>query len=818
MSCAACAAAVERAVLKVPGVTKASVNLATSRLTLEQEPFTEKTITEAIEKAGFGAVSQQERKTELVLSIGGMHCAACAAAIEKELEKTPGVLAVSVNLATEKAHLTYNPEVANAEAFRESIKRLGFDVGESTVTNTLEESRRRRKREMRASLEKVIAACFFGAPLFYLAMGGMLDWPIPARLYPMEYPLTFALAQVILLIPVVAAGAHLYSSGVRALYRLAPNMDSLITLGTSAAILYSSITVVRMAMGDLEAAEELYFETAGVIIALVMLGKYFEARSKGKTSEAMYHLMELAPPTARIVRDGKEVEVDAVLLREGDLVVIKPGERIPVDGIVVEGHSGVDESMLTGESLPVEKSPDDVVVSGSMNRYGSLLFRATRVGEDTTLSRLVKLVEEAQAQKAPIARLADVVSRYFVPLVTLIALFSGIAWFLAGAPLPFALTVFIAVLVIACPCALGLATPTAIMVGTGKGAEYGILIKSGEALERACKIETVVLDKTGTITEGRPKLTDVIPLGNYQESTLLELAASAEKGSEHPLGEALVKGAEERGLQLVSSQKFEALPGKGISATVGEHEILLGNTALLEEKNVHYERGLSFLEKLADEGKTPMLLAVNGELGGILAVADTVKPDSPGAIARMKKMGLKVIMITGDNRRTAQAIARETGVDMVLSEILPQGKAEEIQRLQQEGSIVAMVGDGINDAPALVTADVGIAIGSGTDVAMESADIVLVHNNLQDIPSAIELSRRTLKTIKQNLFWAFFYNVIGIPIAAGVLYIFGGPLLNPIYAALAMSFSSVSVVTNALRLRTFKPLRGENSPKKGAVA
>lgn len=671
---------------------------------------------------------------------------------------------------------------------------------------------------MRANLLKVVAACSFAAPLFYLAMGAMLDWPVPDSLHPMQYPLVFALAQVALLVPIVAAGSSFFSVGTRALFRLSPNMDSLIAIGTSAAMLYSFIAVIRMVFGDLGAMDDLYFETAGVILALVMLGKYFEARSKGKTSEAIFRLMELAPPTATTVRDGREIEIDVAELKEGDSVVLKPGGRIPVDGVVIEGHSAVDESMLTGESIPVDKIVGDKVAAGSINRLGSFVFRATRVGDDTTLSRLVKLVEEAQAHKAPIARLADIVSGYFVPVVVLIAIVSAVGWLLAGSTVPFALTAFIAVLVIACPCALGLATPTAIMVGTGKGAEYGILIKSGEALETAHKVRTVILDKTGTITEGKPALTDIVSFGSFVEEEVLRLAASAEKGSEHPLGEAIVRGAEDRNLALFSSEHFLAIPGKGVQTVVDGKKIVVGNAVLLADAGVSLDEGASSLDRLADEGKTPMILAVDGRLAGILAVADTVKVGSAAAVARMKEMGLTVVMITGDNDRTARAIARQTGVDRVLSGVLPDGKAEEVKRLQQEGTVVAMVGDGINDAPALAMADVGIAIGSGTDVAMESADIVLVHSDLQDIPSAIELSRRTLRTIKQNLFWAFFYNVIGIPVAAGVLHIFGGPLLNPIYAALAMSFSSVSVVANALRLKTFKPLRAARPSVKGESA
>ncbi|MDO9508487.1 MAG: heavy metal translocating P-type ATPase [Thermovirgaceae bacterium] len=817
MSCSACAKAVERAAGKLPGVTEASVNFATEKLTVEQEPPDEAAVVNAVEKAGYGAIPAGGETSEAILSIGGMHCAACASSIEKGLSKLPGVENSSVNLATEKAMIRYRPDQTGISVFRDTIEKLGFSVVETSRRGAADSERERKKADMRAHLFRVIAACSFALPLFYLAMGAMLDWPIPDALHPMKYPLIFALAQVTLLVPIVAAGSSFFTVGTRALLRLSPNMDSLIAIGTTAAMVYSSVSIYRMAVGDLAAMNDLYFETAGVILALVMLGKYFEARSKGQTSEAIYRLMELAPPTATVLRDGREVEIDAAELQMEDLVIIKPGGRIPVDGVLIEGSSAVDESMLTGESIPVDKNVGDRVTAGSINRHGSFVFRATRVGDDTTLSRLIRLVEEAQARKAPIARLADIVSGYFVPVVVIIAIVSAAAWLLSGSTLPFALTVFIAVLVIACPCALGLATPTAIMVGTGKGAEYGILIKSGEALETAHKVQTVVLDKTGTITEGRPVLAAVVPFAEFTEEDVLRLAASAEKGSEHPLGEAVVKGAEERNIVLLPSEGFTALPGMGVEARIGGRDVVLGNIALLSGRGIASEGAKMVLEGLSDEGKTPMLLGVDGRLAGIVAVADTVKPTSATAVDRMKEMGLSVVMMTGDNERTARSIARQVGIDRVLSGVLPDGKAGEVKRLQQEGRVVAMVGDGINDAPALVQADVGIAIGSGTDVAIESADIVLVHSDLRDIPSAIELSQRTMRTIRQNLFWAFFYNIIGIPVAAGVLHIFGGPLLNPIYAALAMSFSSVSVVTNALRLKSFKPLRLSSTALKGEM-
>ena len=550
---------------------------------------------------------------------------------------------------------------------------------------------------------------------------------------------------------------------------------------------------------------ELYFESVGVIITLILLGKYLEAVSKGKTSEAIKKLMGLAPKTATVIRDGKETVIPIEEVRVGDIVLVRPGEKIPVDGEVVEGRTSVDESMLTGESIPVEKNPGDSVVGASINKNGSIKFRATKVGKDTVLAQIIKLVEDAQGSKAPIAKLADIISGYFVPAVMVIALFAGLAWYISGQSAVFSLTIFVSVLVIACPCALGLATPTAIMVGTGKGAEYGVLIKGGEALETAHKVKTIVLDKTGTITEGKPVVTDIITDGKIAPEELLRLSASAERGSEHPLGEAIVNGAKEKNLELSEAESFEAIPGQGIEVVIEGRRMLLGNKKLMDSRNIEITLEEES-NKLAREGKTPMYVAIDNELAGIIAVADVMKPSSRKAIEILHNMGIEVVMITGDNRITAEAIARQVGIDRVLAEVLPQDKAEEIKKLQSEGKKVAMVGDGINDAPALAQADIGIAIGSGTDIAMESADIVLMRSDLMDVPTAIQLSKKTIRNIKQNLFWAFAYNTAGIPIAAGLLHIFGGPLLNPIFAAAAMAFSSVSVVTNALRLRKFKPV------------
>ena len=590
-------------------------------------------------------------------------------------------------------------------------------------------------------------------------------------------------------------------------------MDTLVAIGTSSAFIYSlytTINLIRNAGVSMEMHmshhHQLYFESAGIIIALILLGKFLESRSKGKTSEAIKKLMGLQPKTATIMVDNKEVEVSIDEVLEGDIVVVKPGEKIPVDGKIVFGHTSIDESMLTGESMPVEKTVGDSVTGASINKNGLIRFEATKVGKDTALAQIIKLVEDAQGTKAPIAKLADTVAGYFVPAVITIAVISALLWAIIGKEnTTFVLTIFISVLVIACPCALGLATPTAIMVGTGKGAENGILIKSSVALELAHKVNTVIFDKTGTITEGKPKVTEIITYGDYDEDYLLKLAASAEKGSEHPLGEAIVRYAEEKNMNLINVEKFNSVTGKGINAIIDNKKINLGNVKMMEDLNISLDIVENKYDELAKQGKTPMFISIENELAGIIAVADVVKESSKRAVELLHNLGIKVAMVTGDNKNTAQAIASQVGIDIVLAEVLPEDKSNEVKKLQAEGNFVAMVGDGINDAPALAAADIGIAIGNGTDVAIESADIVLMKNDLMDVPTAIKLSKDTIRNIKQNLFWAFGYNTIGIPVAAGVLYIFGGPLLNPMIAAAAMSLSSVSVVSNALRLRKFKP-------------
>lgn len=701
----------------------------------------------------------------------------------------------------------YDEAKVSAENIKSAVREAGYEALKIETSSKVDEDKVRKAREIAILRTKFVVSAIFSIPLLYIAMGHMLNLPLPKILHPEHNPLTFALVQLILTMPVVASGYRFYTVGFKAIIRRNPNMDSLVAMGTSAAILYSIYSTYKIYLGQSHYAMDLYYETAGIIITLILLGKSLEAVSKGRTSDAIKKLMGLAPKTAVVIRDDKEVEMPIEEVETGDVILVKPGEKIPVDGEVLEGYTAVDESMLTGESIPVEKRAGDKVTGASINKNGMIKFKATRIGSDTALAQIIKLVEDAQGSKAPIAQMADIVSGYFVPAVFVIATVSALLWYIGGHTPVFALTTFIAVLVIACPCALGLATPTAIMVGTGKGAEYGVLIKGGEALETTHKINTIVFDKTGTITEGKPEVTDILTVEGTDMEELLRLAASAEKGSEHPLGEAIVRKAERGKLPLAKVDKFNAIPGHGIEVEIEGKRAWLGNRKLMTDRGIELEGMEDESDRLAAEGKTPMYIAIGGKLSGIIAVADVVKENSTKAIEKLHKMGIKVAMITGDNRRTAEAIAKQVGIDRVLAEVLPQDKANEVKKLQAEGKKVAMVGDGINDAPALAQADIGIAIGSGTDVAMESADIVLMKSDLMDVPTAIQLSKSTIRNIKQNLFWAFAYNVAGIPVAAGVLYLFGGPRLNPMLAAAAMSLSSVSVVTNALRLRNFKPYK-----------
>lgn len=808
MTCASCAKAVERSVKKLGNINSADVNLATEKLVVEfdESQMTLDEIKEAVKKAGYGV---EEEKNDILrdvtIPISGMTCASCAKAVERAIKKLPGIREVSVNYATEKARVLYDPGSTRISEIKNAVSKAGYKPLEVEAGEQVDRERERREKERKTLWTKFLVAVIFTAPLLYISMGHMMGLPMPDFIMPEMHPLNFGLVQLILVIPVMISGYRFYTVGFSRLFKGEPNMDSLIAVGTSAAFLYGIYAIVQIINGNTEYAQDLYFETAGVIIALIMLGKYLEAITKGKTSEAIKKLMGLSPKTATVIHDGKEMVIPIEEVEVGDIILVKPGEKIPVDGEVIEGRTSVDESMLTGESIPVEKYAGSKVVGASINKNGTIRFKATKVGKDTTLAQIIKLVEDAQGSKAPIAKLADIIAGYFVPVVIAIAVLAGVAWYISGESLIFSLTIFISVLVIACPCALGLATPTAIMVGTGKGAEYGVLIKGGEALETAHRIKTIVFDKTGTITEGKPKVTDIITAEGMDEAELLRLSASAERGSEHPLGEAIVNEAKDKKMDLLEVESFEAIPGQGIEVVIKGRKMLLGNKKLMDSRNIEITLQKES-DRLAGEGKTPMFVAIDNKLAGIIAVADVMKPSSKRAIEKLHEMGIEVAMITGDNRRTAEAIAKQAGIDRVLAEVLPQDKAKEVQKLQAEGKKVAMVGDGINDAPALAQADIGIAIGSGTDVAMESADIVLMRSDLMDVPAAIELSRRTIRNIKQNLFWAFGYNTAGIPIAAGVLHIFGGPLLSPMIAAAAMAFSSVSVLTNALRLKRFKPL------------
>ncbi|MGA2764749.1 MAG: heavy metal translocating P-type ATPase [Spirochaetia bacterium] len=809
MTCASCSARVQKVVGKLPGVASADVNLATEKLRLEYDEalVSFDAVKKALEGAGYG-LEKNDQSKRVVIPVEGMTCASCVMHVEKAVGKLGGVASVSVNLATEKADVTYDSTRVRLSDIKKAISDAGYTPREVDASDTVDHDAQRKERDIRTMWTKFIVAASASVPLLYLAMVHMIPGariPLPPFLDPMTHPLAYAIAQILLVIPAIAAGNRFYRVGAKAIWHRAPNMDSLIAIGTAAAVLYSVYNTVLIALGNPEAVKNLYFETAAVILTLIMLGKTLETVSKGKTSQAIKKLMGLAPKTATVIHDGVEREIPISEVEVGDILRVRPGEKVPVDGEVIDGYTSVDESMLTGESIPVEKKAGDQVTGASINKNGTITFQATRVGSDTALAQIIKLVEQAQGSKAPIAQLADVVSGYFVPIVILIALAAGAAWLISGQSVAFSMSIFTAVLVIACPCALGLATPTAIMVGTGKGAENGILIKGGAALEATHRVQTVVLDKTGTVTEGRPVVTDVTLANGIGENALLQLAASAEKGSEHPLGDAIVQSAESRGLSLLPLEKFQAIPGRGIEARIDGKALLLGNTKLMEERGVALEALTAASARLADDGKTPMFVAIDGTPAGIIAVADVPKESSARAIRKLRDMGLEVVLLTGDNQKTAQAIARQVGVDRVFAEVLPQEKAAMVKKIQEEGRRVAMVGDGINDAAALAQADIGIAIGSGTDVAMESADIVLMRSDLADVAGAIQLSKATIRNITQNLFWAFCYNVLGIPIAAGVLHLFGGPLLNPIFAAAAMSLSSVSVVSNALRLRRFTP-------------
>ena len=785
MTCAACATRIEKNIAKVPGVQKANVNLATEKASVTYNPSeaSVEDIIAKVKKTGYGV---QEEKVKL--NIIGMTCAACSTRIEKSLNKVDGVTNASVNLATEKANVEYVPGNTNVEKLIAAVKKAGYDakvIGEADG----DYERSAREKAYKTQVTKFTTGAILAIPFLIQMISDFTMEYGNGGFFHMAPWIQFLLATPVQFF----VGGHYYRDAYNSVRGGSANMAVLVVLGTSAAYFYSLVVTI------LGTGQFLYFEAAVIVMTLIVLGKLLETRAKGQTSEAIKKLMGLQAKTARIIRNGEEIDIPLEDVVSDDVVFVRAGEKIPVDGILIEGSSSVDESMLTGESMPVGKKVGDTVIGATVNKHGSFKFKATKVGKDTALSQIIKLVEEAQGSKAPIQHLADRISGVFVPIVILIALATfAITYFVTGfTP---ALISTIAVLVIACPCALGLATPTAVMVGTGKGAENGLLIKGAEHLQNSQRVTTIVLDKTGTITKGEPDVTDIVAYGNYSEDELLQIAASAEKGSEHPLGEAIVNGAKEKGLQLQDGKNFNAIPGHGIQIEINNQFVLIGNKKLMKKNDVNIDQALETMEKLEGEGKTAMLMAVEGSLAAIIAVADTVKETSAEAIKLMKQLGIEVIMITGDNRLTAEAIAKQVGVDRVLAEVLPEEKSAEVEKLKQEGKVVAMVGDGINDAPALAAADVGIAIGTGTDVAIEAADITLMRGDLMGIVDTIRLSKSTMRKIRQNLFWAFAYNIILIPVAA-----IG--LLNPILAGGAMAFSSVSVVGNTLFLRKWKPVR-----------
>ncbi len=819
MTCASCVATIEKGLSKLPGVSRVNVNLASEKASIEYDPskVDTKALMDTILDVGYGVAVE---KTTFLVS--GMTCASCVANIENALAKVPGVISASVNLASEKATVNYLRGEASMADFRRAVEGAGYSIrAEVSAEDTSETDvvMVATRREIRALKTKLIFAGSIGLFMLLVAIsefsGGWMPSFLgnPYLLWALATPVQFW------------AGWQFYKGLWAGLKHKTANMFTLIAVGTSAAYFYSVAAILFpgfFTAGGREA--NVYFDTAAIIIALILLGRFLEARAKGQTSEAIKKLIGMQAKTARVVRQDQELDIPVEEVVVGDIVIVRPGEKVPVDGIIKEGYSSIDESMVTGESMPVEKNIGDEVIGATINKTGSFQFEATKVGKNTTLAQIIRLVEEAQGSKAPIQRLADIISAYFVPVVIAIAIITFIVWLLVGPSpaLTFAILNFVAVLIIACPCALGLATPTAIMVGTGKGAEHGILIRSAETLEKAKQINTILLDKTGTLTRGEPKVTNIITIESSSADEVLQLAASAERGSEHPLGEAIVKAARQKNLKLSTATEFNVIPGHGIEAQVIRKKLLLGNLRLMKDKGISLNGMEKEAGRLWARGKTVMFLGLDGKVVGIIALADTIKPKAKEALKKLHNMGIEMVMITGDNRRTAEAIARKLGIDRVLSEVLPEHKAQEVKKLQQGGRVVAMVGDGINDAPALAQADVGIAIGTGTDVAVETGDIILISGDLNGIAIAISLSKRTMRTIKQNLFWAFAYNTALIPVAAGILYLVFGQsgvpsglnfflgdygFLNPILAAGAMAVSSLTVVYNSLRLRGFKPAR-----------
>jgi Cu+-exporting ATPase len=801
MSCASCAAHIQESLSGMRGVKSASVNFAAEKVTVvyDQAAASTDDFIRVIKEQGYGVLISR-----IVLPVKGMSCASCVANVQEALSSLSGVVSASVNFATEKATVDYFPSQVGIRDFRNAIKDAGYELVEAEKGEDIVEKEQRDRETAYASLKrKVITGAMLTAPIFILMQWNAIGL---SKLIELQQQTSFFL-QLLLATPVQFwIGRHFYTGAIAAARHKTTNMNTLIAVGTSAAYLYSVVATFFPSVFEIKGySAHVYFDTSATIIVLILLGRLFEARAKGQTSEAIKKLIGLQAKTARVIRNGKELDIPVEEVEIGDIVIVRPGEKVPVDGVIVDGYSSVDEAMVTGESMPAEKNAGDSVIGATINKTGSFRFEATKVGRDTMLSHIIEMVESAQGSKPPIARMADIIASYFVPAVIGIASLTFLVWYFFG-PAPaftYAVLNFIAVLIIACPCSLGLATPTSIMVGTGKGAENGILIRSGEALEIAHKISTIVFDKTGTLTKGMPEVTDIISSGLPQNEVLF-YAASSEKGSEHPLGESIIKKAKETGIEIVSAEQFSAVPGHGIKATVKGKLVMLGNERLMKDEGISTEVLQQQAVALSQQGKTPMFVSIDRNIAGIIAVADTLKEESVSAVKTLHNLGIEVVMMTGDNRRTGEEIARLAGIDMVLAEVLPQEKANEVKKLQASGKIVAMVGDGINDAPALAQADIGIAIGTGTDVAIETSDITLISGNIRGVGTAIALSKATMRNIKQNLFWAFAYNVILIPVAAGVLFPFFGILLNPMFAAAAMGFSSVTVVTNALRLRRFK--------------
>ncbi|MFC1593001.1 heavy metal translocating P-type ATPase [Candidatus Omnitrophota bacterium] len=809
MTCTTCAATVEKGLAEMPGVEQANVSFASEKASIEYDPSRVDLakIKRAISQIGYGVATKKS-----IFPVGGMTCASCVARVEEALSSVPGVISANVNLTSEKATVEFT-EGTNIADLRRAVKEAGYGLG--SEAETLEDVTIAAQQELRGVRNRLIFAATLAASIMALMWVPSFIGK-PYLLWLLATPVQFW------------AGWRFYRGAWGALMHKTADMNTLVAVGTSAAYFYSMIAVLSPGLFAAAGVEPgLYFDTSAMIITLILLGRFLETRARGQTSEAIKKLIGLNPKTALVIRDGEERKISIEDVQVGDLILVRPGERVPVDGIVREGYSSIDESMITGESITVEKKVGDEVIGATINKTGSFKFEVTRVGKDTTLAQIIRLVDEAQGSKAPIQRLADVIASYFVPIVIGIAIITFIIWYFAGpAPtLTFALLNFVAVLIIACPCALGLATPTAVIVGTGKGAEHGILIRSAETLEKSHKISAVLMDKTGTLTQGEPEVTDIIATTFASEEDILRLAASAERGSEHPLGEAIVRAASERELESSPASDFNAIPGHGVEASVEGRRLLLGNLKLIKDRGLSLNGLEEEANRLWVKGRTVMFLGVDSKVVGIIALADTLKPNAKEALEELHKMGIKTVMLTGDNRRTAEAIGREIGIDRVLAEVLPEHKAQEVKKLQGEGKVVAMVGDGINDAPALAQADVGIAIGTGTDVAMETGDITLISGDLTGITTAISLSKRTMRTIKQNLFWAFAYNTALIPVAAGVLYLaFGNSsvpsglhfilgnygFLNPILAAAAMAASSITVVSNSLRLRRFKPVKFNN--------